>query len=400
MRRVAGKIDFAAIFAFNLRMNNAVSSFNRFALLRYHILDACFVWTHPADDPNSSKSAFKKMFKQDLLDRINACLKEASPGVKPIAMRTLEKDIADMQVLYGVQIVKHSENKRAYYAYAAFGMSIGSASLSVKEQSRLQRVLLDLSRFRGMAGFEWWTEMEALLRYRFNLIAPHVKTSKKRRSARLVAGRFVPRVQEKQTLRWMEDVVNALHSNQPVRVSFTSPETNRAERHSMLIESLVEQSSGWMILALVWDDEAQEDFRLILPLDAITSLDDLLVDLPEGLRDAIPFPWSHYVEDRFELVPGVVLDAFEQPISLRLWFENQTAQGYLSQPFHNSQDLRVERSGNGIVIHAALVPNEPFMQWMLQHGASAQILEPADLREKMSNEVRSMAQSYAKMFGP
>jgi hypothetical protein len=118
-------------------------------------LDACFVWGDPtqSDMPEPPK----RLFKPELLERVNALLKEASPGIKPIAMRTLEKDIADMQVLYGVEIVKHSDHKRAYYAYSEFGMSIGSGALTAEEKAQLHGVLGNLSRFRGAEGFEWWT---------------------------------------------------------------------------------------------------------------------------------------------------------------------------------------------------------------------------------------------------
>ena len=373
---------------------------NRLALLRYHILDACFTWHQVEGDLSDGEPESKRLYKTDLLQRVNLLLKEASPGIKPIAMRTLEKDIADMQVLYGVQIIKHSDRKRAYYVYAEPEMSIGSSTLSAEEQARIQGILNDLSRFRGMAGFEWWTEMEALLRHRFDLIAPHKRLGSTRRFSGQSPRMFASRVQEQQALRWLEEVVEALQLNKPVRVSFTSPQTDRSERYSMLVEGIVELHSGWMALALVWDDEAQEDFRLVLPLDCINSWDDVLVDVPQGLHDAMPFAWTRYMDQRFELVPGVVMDASEEPVPMRLWFENQTAHRYLSQPFHNSQDLRIERSGNGIVMQASLVPNAPFIEWMLHHGASAQILEPASLREKISNEVQEMAKSYAKMFGP
>lgn len=371
---------------------------NRLALLRYHILDACFVWGDPTQSDMLEPP--KRLFKPELLERVNALLKEASPGIKPIAMRTLEKDIADMQVLYGVEIVKHSDHKRAYYAYSEFGMSIGSGALTAEEKAQLHGVLGNLSRFRGAEGFEWWTEMEALLRHRFDVVAPQKKATKKRGVSQHVQRQIFPRVQEKSALRWLEGAVSALQLNMPARVGFTTSDAERSERHSMLIENLVEETAGWLVLALVWDDEAQEAFRLVLPLDSITSWDDVLVDVPEGLKDAIPFAWSRYIDQRFALVPGVVKDADEKPVAMRLWFENKTASRYLTQPFHTSQDPRIERSGNGVAIQVNLVPNAPFIQWILHHGAAAQVLEPASLREMMGLETRKMAQSYAKMFGP
>ena len=363
-------------------------------------MDECFVWGDPTRNHVSEHAQPNKMFKPELLERVNALLKEASPGIKPIAMRTLEKDIADMQMLYGVEIVKHSDHKRAYYAYSEFGMSIGSGALTAEEKAQLHGLLGNLSRFRGAQGFEWWTEMEALLRHRFDVVAPQKKATKKRGVSQHVQRRIFPRVQEKSALRWLEGAVSALQLNMPARVGFTTSDTERSERHSMLIENLIEETAGWLILALVWDDEAQEAFRLVLPLDSITSWDDVLVDVPEGLNDAIPFAWSRYIDQRFALVPGVVKDADEKPVAMRLWFENKTASRYLTQPFHTSQDPRIERSGNGVAIQVNLVPNAPFIQWILHHGAAAQVLEPASLREMMGLETHKMAQSYAKMFGP
>ncbi len=371
---------------------------NRLALLRYQVLDASFAWSD--SDLSSGAVTPKKLFKTDLLSRVNEFLKEAVPGIKPIAMRTLEKDIADMQAIYGVEIVKHSDQKRAYYAYAESGMGIGNVGLSSQEQAMLHGVLSTLARFRGMEGFGWWIEMEALLRHRFELILPQSRRSLGRRLALQKSNRLAPRVQENQALRWLDDAVNSLQLQLPARVGFAASNAEQSERHSMLVESLVEQHSGWMVLALVWDDEAQEAFRLILPLGSIVSWDDVLVDVPEGLKEALPFDWLKYVDQRFQLSPGIVVDAQEAPVTIRLWFDMKTAKEYTTQPFHPSQDPRIERSGNGIVMQANLVPNRPLMQWILHHGSSAQILEPAKLREELGEEARSVAASYAKMFGP
>jgi hypothetical protein len=345
-------------------------------------------------------SVDKKLFKSDLLERVNELLKLASPGVKPIAMRTLEKDIADMQLIYGVKILKLSEHKRAYYAYARPDMSIGRSGLRSTEQARLWGVLNDLSRFRGIDGFGWWTEMEALMRWRFQLVEPQKGEVVPIMAGHESSNAMVPRVQEYRSLRWLKHAVHALQLQVPARVGFAKPNSENLERHSMLVESVVEQRSGWMVLALVWDNEAQEAFRLVLPINAIVSWDDVLVDIPDGLKGALPFDWSHYVDQRFELAAGVVLDADEQPVTLRIWFEMQTAMEYVAQPFHPSQDPKIERSGAGIVMQAYFVPNAPFRKWLLHHGATAQLLEPADLRESLGTEVQSLAASYSKMFGP
>ena len=99
---------------------------HRHAFLRYIVIDECLVQpVKDSEDAASGKSEEESLwYKEDLLAAINQRISAFSPHAKPIAMRTLEKDLVDMQSLFGVEILKLSQNRRAHYRYAKSGMSI------------------------------------------------------------------------------------------------------------------------------------------------------------------------------------------------------------------------------------------------------------------------------------
>ncbi|MGY8942248.1 MAG: helix-turn-helix transcriptional regulator [Flavobacteriales bacterium] len=375
-----------------------MASPSRLTLLRYHILDECFV-VKPQDETQILDKS-EILYKPDLLEKINAHLKEAVPGVKPIAMRTLEKDIQDMQVIFGVQIMKKSLKKRAYYQYAKPEMTIQSGRLNGSERARLQGAMEILARYRGMPGFEWWSDAESLIRHRFGWLSTHHSMKKLVRTSPATDRGMEVMLSRGKGHQWLKQAVDALLDRRPIRLSMNTPDGRRTERHSLIVEWLVEQRQGWMVCALVWDEEAQESFRMVLELDSITGWDDLLAELPEGLIESSHWNWKMYIANRMELEPGLVVEPIREPDTLRIWFQESVAQGYLTEPFHSSQDMRVEQSGDGIIFQVHLVPDATFIRRMLSHGTAAQVLEPADLREQLAEEVRKMTKSYAKLFGP
>ena len=66
--------------------------------LRYIILDACMA--------QAARDESVVWTKEALLQEVNRQLREDNPSTKPIAMRTLEKDIVDMESTYGLRIIR------------------------------------------------------------------------------------------------------------------------------------------------------------------------------------------------------------------------------------------------------------------------------------------------------
>ena len=131
-----------------------MTAINRLAFLRYIVIDECLAEATCQNQtvPMPGVSRRKLMHKQDLLAAVNARIAEFSAHTKPIAMRTLEKDLVDVQKLFGVKILKLSHHRRAHYRYARVGMSIRDAALSADQALALQQLFKQLELFRLDAG--------------------------------------------------------------------------------------------------------------------------------------------------------------------------------------------------------------------------------------------------------
>ena len=79
--------------------------------LRYIILDACMA--------QAARDASVVWTKEALLQEVNRQLREDNPATKPIAMRTLEKDIVDMEAMYGLRIERTWSGGKVHFAYPA-----------------------------------------------------------------------------------------------------------------------------------------------------------------------------------------------------------------------------------------------------------------------------------------
>ena len=112
-----------------------MTAINRLAFLRYIVIDECLVEATRQNETVTDAGGVtaKLMHKQDLLAAVNARIAEFSEHTKPIAMRTLEKDIVDMETMYGLRIERGRVGGKVHLTYAADSDGIHRAHLAQNE---------------------------------------------------------------------------------------------------------------------------------------------------------------------------------------------------------------------------------------------------------------------------
>ena len=361
-----------------------MASPQRLTLLRYLALDECL--THGA------RNHSLRWFKPDLLQAVNAKLAEHVPHVKPIAMRTLEKDLVDMESHYRVIVTRLRDRGRVYYRYASDHDSIHHAVFQSEEAALVQRFMEVMSRFDGMEEWDWWTKARTMLTHRLGLNRTGGRADAPARGLRLAGlGR--------DDRRWLPVLAKALDARTPVHLSYAPGMGELTERTSFLPCRILEQHHQMLACGNAWDAEGQTWFRLILGLGEVTAVDHVAVEWPEtGAPETSG--WSAYVDNRMGIEPGVVHDFDASPQPLRVWVEKRLAQTFLKEPMHASQDLRIEQAASGVIFTLHVVPNLSFERFALQWGDRFQVLEPAQLRHAFREQTRSLSSRYAPMFGP
>lgn len=377
---------------------------HRHAFLRYIVIDECLVQpVKDSEDAASGKSEEESLwYKEDLLAAINQRISAFSPHAKPIAMRTLEKDLVDMQSLFGVEILKLSQNRRAHYRYAKSGMSIRKASLTADQAIALQQLFRHLESLNYQEGEEWWWEAESRLRLHFDLFQDDEKDRKsaRRRNDRAAESVHKSHRWSDSSAKWLPHLTKAAAKNIPIRLAYRLKADGALEHATCRIEWLTQENEEWLIGLLAWDEEAQEAFRLLLSTRSVDSMDDVTAQFSESLQNPVAWSWVRYASERMGLAPGIVASAVASPEPVQIWLESEVAKRFLIDPIHPSQDLRLQQSAGGVIFTINVVVDSSLFKWVLQWGKRAQLIEPAEARHTMRLEARSLAALYDPMFGP
>ena len=330
--------------------------------------------------------------KKALLQEVNRQLREDNPSTKPIAMRTLEKDIVDMESTYGLHILRARSGGKVHFAYASSAEGLHRPNLKENEAALAHRFIQAMDRFKGAPAWDWWLRSRLALQGQLGLIG-----------SRLPDEEWQPRVLEsplsKDERRWYETLVYAAFDRTPLRMAFAPGMGDRLERVAYRVDRLVPQADGVMALGTAWDAEAESFFQLIVQLDEITSLDAVAVEWPEA-KEPEAFNWVAYAVNRMALTPGVVSSAEEDVALVRVWVADRLAQRFLKEPMHGSQDMRIEPAAEGIIFNLSLVPDAQFVRFALQWGSDFQVLEPDEVRHALRLGTREASDRYAPMFGP
>ena len=352
--------------------------------LRYIILDACMA--------QAARDNTVIWTKKALLSEVNRQLREDNPATKPIAMRTLEKDIVDMETTYGLRIVRARTKGKVHFAYASGNEGMHRANLMENEAALAHRFIQAMDRFKGAPAWDWWLRSKLALQGQLGLIGSRLPDEEWQ-------SRIVESPLSKDERRWYETLVIAAFERTPLRMAFAPGMGDRLERVAFRVDQLVKQADGVVALGTAWDAEAQSFFHLIVQLDEITSLDAVAVEWPEV---SVPesYNWEAHAANRMALTPGVVSSQGEATVPIRVWVADRLAQRFLKEPMHGSQDMRIEPAAEGIIFNLSLVPDAQFVRFALQWGCEFQVLEPDEVRHALRLATREASDRYAPMFGP
>jgi predicted DNA-binding transcriptional regulator YafY len=377
----------------------AMNSSHRLVFLRYIVIDECLF---QATNQDSNAEGEKIWFKEDLLEEINTRIAGFSVHTKPIAMRTLEKDLVDMQMLFDVKVRKLSRNRRAHYCYERPGMSIRHSALSTDHAMALQKLFAHLESFHFINGQEWWWEAESRLRVHFDLFSEDAQSRSRGRNANTVeaASVFEDHLWPDASRKWLPVLSKAAAKARPVRLGYRARHDAPLSHATCLAEWLTCQREEWMLGLLAWDDEAQDGFRMLMPLKSIDSVDDITAQFPVDFKQMNGWSWSKYALQRMGLSAGVIEAKEQRTESVQIWLSEHVASRFMVDPIHPSQDMRLQRAGGGVIFTIDVIVDDSLIQWLMQWGSEAQLLEPAEARHTLRLKSRELAQLYEPMFGP
>ena len=341
----------------NFKQKLAKMPKNKFALIRYRVINRCF-------------REKKYCTLQELKDACQRAL-----DVYPIGDRTIAGDIHAMRYDSGLGYfapIRVNKNRGVYY-YEDKDYSIDSIPLNDSELDALVFAAKLMEQFGDVEIFERFRESANKLREALSLC--NVTDP-----ADLAARIDMEKPEAYPGLIFFNKIINALRERKVLRVEyqkFVSSQTSEYFIHPYLLK---EYRNRWYLVGYVQDREGIRCFGL-----------DRIKEIEEALThnfNQMGFDCKEYYQN----VVGVsVYDA--EPEKIRISLTEKQARYVISQPIHNSQKIEYT-SPTRVVVSYYLIPNYEFIAQVLSWGGDAEVLEPFDLRNKIRDIGLSIAKNY------
>lgn len=362
------------------------------ALLRYGILDEAL--------SNGARNRDFALTKRELLEKVNAAL--VSHEVSPCSMRSIEKDLFDMQNEYGVSIEYFAVNRIRHYHYRDPYMSINKSGLDPSVRAEVERVL-DLLESKSITpGMGIADEFVPIVRSTLGLREgrPGGTRNVILSDNEYYAGR-----------RWIESLADAIRLGRVLDVQYQSfkdamPMVWRVHPHAL------KQFNGrWFCVVYqphyVPNPEFEgEDskWRRVLALDRIRSIrrvsqEQLEKEAPLDREYRPDREWDGQWDDYFSEVIGPTVPRDRLPEEVVIRFAQERAPYVWTKPIHGSQKPRPDQPlpephKGAIEFRYRLIPNPEFYSAVLAFGPDAEVVKPASIRQELQNRIENMVRLY------
>lgn len=332
---------------------------NKHAIIRYEALDRCF----------SNKG--RKFFINDLIAYVSEAIKEYTGTQASISRRQIFKDMDFMRSESGFRapIASYKEGKKTYYRYSDRNYSLAMQQINPVEADLLKTTLDMLGRFNGLPQFDFVQELALKLKKSFQL-------------EDLDECVFFDQNEYLKNLHLLGDLLKFIRQKQALNVQYKSFNQDKEDNFLFHPYFLKQYNKRWFLFG----QRDGFDTWTNLALDRIIQ-----VSAAENVT-FIPPTETH--DEYFEDVIGVSkpIDAACQFVKIKI---NKSLWPYIeSKPLHPSQKV-TERTEEHTVLQLEIIPNYEFYAQVLGFGPAVEVLEPADIREVIRQQLEESFKKYA-----
>jgi len=321
---------------------------NKYAIIRYQTLDKCF------------RNPGKRYYFEDLLEEVNNALLYHNPDSEGIRRRQLFDDIAFMESEKGwsAPVMRIKDGRKKYYRYEDMSFSINHSPLNEREAEQIKSALLVLSRFSGLAQFEWVNELIPKLEQTFGF------RSSDREIMGFESNPFV------KGLEYLGPLFDAILYKKPLKIHYQSFKSDRPVTDIIHPYYLKQYSQRWYLLGQIERFETLSNRAL----DRIISMEEVYVPFIKNTQ----YDFSEYFED----VIGITVPKTGKPERIELAFVPEKAPYILTKPLHGSQKVK-QNDDKGLRITIEVIINYELKSLLLSFGNEVKVLAPQRLREEL-----------------
>ena len=313
---------------------------------RYRIIDGCF------------RNSGKQYDIDDLLEEVNRQLVKID--CQPISKRTLQKDIADMQLEYDFKLDDTLwDGRKRIYRYADTSFSI--FSIRNEEREALERTINMLRSFPEPRPLQY----------------DYVAACLEQLSTMKSLSDGVSNVVFQDNLDYIGrehflPILQAVENHQPLKIQYRTF-TGKEVAKSLFPYQLRQYNERWFLVA---SDQGYKSLSLYA-LDRIQSVDQLHIPFVEYDGD---------IDAHFENVIGVSANDKAEVEEVKLSISAKRFPYIETKPLHWSQtEIKKESTSEYRVVTLRVQINNELIALLLSFGDDLEVLEPSSLRHKISD---------------
>jgi len=330
---------------------------NKYALLRYRIIDRCI---SNARNPFPSKEDLRAACEEALY---------GSDGIN-ISESTIEKDIWAMrnesELGYYAPISYHRD-KRGYY-YEDEGYSINEIQLNEDDLDAIRFAANTLIQFRDLPIFNQFDLAIGKIADRLS-VAPNLDTSSVDRYMQFES---TPSAKGSQNLA---PLLHAARNHFPAHITyrkFSSDVDTTYEIHPYLLK---EYRNSWYLIA--WDPA-----RNIIRTFGCDRIIKITSDESKTFTQSLDFNAETY----FTHTIGITVIDDSPPVEVVFECNPILARYLSSKPLHDSQ--QITKLDDSIQVTLNVIITYELIQWILGYSSEVKVISPSLLKEKLSENLK------------
>jgi predicted DNA-binding transcriptional regulator YafY len=336
-------------------------STNKFALIRYKILDSCF------------RNYARRYFIDDLIKECSKVLQEISGESGGISRRQIFDDISFMESSEGWQIdlFRKKEGKRVYYQYADSSFSINNMPLNEIEIHHLSSLIDSLSQFKGMPQFEFLNEILPKLRHGVDMSSNSLK---------------IMEFESNEFLKGIENLgalYNSIFYKKVLHIEYKPFENELPFEIEFHPYYLKQYNNRWFLFG--YNPEVNK-YDWNLAIDRIESIQEISIK-DFKINDEIE--WNEYFDDFI----GVTRPSEAKIEDIVLHFYGKTGKYMETKPLHGSQKSSWI-DNNIFEVRLKLFINYELERLILSYADSVKVIKPSILKDIIKNRITRSIETY------
>jgi len=328
---------------------------NKYALIRYKVLDNCF------------RNTGKRYFIDDLIAECEKVLIEIDAESNGISRRQIFDDITFMESKegWGVELNRLRDGKKVYYRYTDTSFSINNMPLNEIEINQLRSAVDILSQFKGMPQFGWINELVPKLKQ--GIALEYESTT-------------IMEFDSNEYLKGIEHLgvlYNAIFYKKALSVYYQPFEND--EPFEIIIHPyfLKQYNNRWFLFGY---NPENEKYDWNLAIDRIVSVQEKKGKYQKNNK----INWLEYFED----IIGVTKPAEASLEKVVLHFYGKTGKYMESKPLHGSQKSKWIDEQT-IEVNLQLIVNYELERLILSYADTVKVIVPSSLSQLIRNRLKS-----------